>query len=175
MAQSEQASAAEKGQALPAEQTRHPFLGLRQEFDRLFDEFDRNWRLPFARNWFEREPLMQGRSEPSARPAADVAEKDDAFEVSVELPGIEEDQIDVTVANGLLSIKAEKSEEKEEKKKGYYLTERRYGTFQRSFALPEGVDADKIEGTFKNGVLSLHLPKKPELKEPAKKISVKAS
>jgi HSP20 family protein len=80
----------------------------------------------------------------------------------------------VKVVNGNLTIKGEKQEEKEEKKKGYYLRERHFGSFERSFGLPEGVDADKIEATFKKGVLTLTLPKKPEAQKPEKKIEVKA-
>ena len=74
-----------------------------------------------------------------------------------------------------MTIKGERQEEKEEKKKDYYLRERSFGSFERSFGLPEGVDADKIEASFKKGVLTLTLPKKPEAQKPAKKIDVKAA
>ena len=88
---------------------------------------------------------------------------------------MDEKNIDVKVADGTLTIKGEKQEEKEEKKKDYYLRERSFGSFERSFAIPEGVDADKIEASFKKGVLTLTLPKKPEAQKPAKKIDVKAA
>ena len=81
--------------------------------------------------------------------------------------------IAVKVVNG--TIEGEKQEEKEEKKKDYYLHERRFGSFERSFQVPEGVDADKIEASFKKGVLTVVLPKKPEAQKPAKKIDVKAA
>ena len=74
-----------------------------------------------------------------------------------------------------MTIKGEKQEEKEEKKKDYYLHERHFGSFERSFEMPEGVDADKIEANFKKGVLTVTLPKKPEAQKPAKKIEVKAA
>jgi HSP20 family protein len=80
----------------------------------------------------------------------------------------------VKLAQGGLTIKGEKQEEKEEKKKDYYLHERHIGSFERHFALPEGVDTDKIEASFKNGVLTVRLPKKPEVLKPDKKIEVKA-
>lgn len=83
--------------------------------------------------------------------------------------------VEVKVANGVLTIKGEKNEEKEEKKKDYYLQERSFGSFQRSFELPEGVDLDKIEASFKKGVLIVKLPKKAEAQKPAKKIEVKAA
>jgi HSP20 family protein len=73
-----------------------------------------------------------------------------------------------------MTIKGEKKEEKEEKKKEYYLSERRYGAFQRSFSLPDGVDADKIEASFKKGVLTVTLPKKPEAIKPERMVEVKA-
>jgi HSP20 family protein len=79
------------------------------------------------------------------------------------------------VVNGSLIIKGEKHEEKEEKKKDYYLQERHFGSFERRFAMPEGVDADKIEASFKKGLLTVTLPKKPEAQKPEKKIEVKAS
>jgi HSP20 family protein len=88
---------------------------------------------------------------------------------------MDEKNIDVKVADGTLTIKGEKQEEKEEKKKDYYLRERSFGSFERSFAIPEGVDADKIEASFNKGVLTLTLPKKPEAQKPVKKIDVKAA
>ena len=86
---------------------------------------------------------------------------------------MEEKDVELKVANGVMSIKGEKKQEKEEKKKDYYLAERRYGAFQRSFSLPDGVDADKIEAGFKKGVLTITLPKKPEAIKPERKIEVK--
>ena len=92
-----------------------------------------------------------------------------------ELPGMDEKNIEVRFANGNLIIKGEKEEEKEEKKKDYHLRERHFGSFERQFAVPEGVDTDKIEASFKKGVLSITLPKKPEAIKAEKKIEVKAS
>jgi len=88
---------------------------------------------------------------------------------------MDQKNVEVKVANGNLTIMGEKQEEKEEKKKDYYLHERHFGSFERSFEIPEGVDADKIEANFKKGVLTVTLPKKPEAQKPAKKIEVKAA
>jgi HSP20 family protein len=90
------------------------------------------------------------------------------------MPGMGEKDIEVKVADGVLTIKGEKQEEKEEKKKDYYPQERSFGAFERSFGLPEGVDADKIEANFKKGVLTVTLHKNPEAQKPAKKIEVQA-
>ncbi len=82
--------------------------------------------------------------------------------------------VDVKLANGVLTIKGEKKEEKEEKEKDYYLSERRFGSFQRSFQLPEGIDEDKIQANFEKGVLTVKLPKGAEAQKPEKKISIAA-
>ena len=108
-------------------------------------------------------------------PAMDLVEKEKEYEISAELPGIDEKNVEIKVANHMLTIKGEKKEEKEEKQKDYYLSERRFGSFQRSFALPEGVDADKIEANFVKGVLTVKLPKTAEAQKAEKKITVKAA
>jgi len=92
-----------------------------------------------------------------------------------ELAGMDEKNIDLQIANGVLTIRGEKQDEKEEKKKDYYMRERSYGSFERTFEVPEGVDTDKIEAAFKKGVLTVTLPKKAEAQKPAKKIEVKAA
>jgi HSP20 family protein len=150
-----------------------PFATLRKEVDRLFDDFgDDFWRRPFrSLSGFER-------SWPKkfvASPAVDVTETDKSYEISAELPGMDEKNVEVNVANGGITIKGEKKDETEEKKKDYYVSERRYGSFERFLALPEGVNADKIEATFKNGVLKVTLPKTAEAQKPAKKIEIKAA
>ncbi len=95
-------------------------------------------------------------------PAVDVVESENGYEITADLPGMDEKNIEVKVTDGVLTMKDERQEEKEEKKKDYYLQERSFGSFQRSFELPETVDADKIEASFKKGVLTVKLPKKPE-------------
>ncbi len=151
---------------------RRPFEALKNEIDRLFEEFGSDfWRRPFR-------PLAAfERSWPkfTAAPAVDVAETDKSYEIAAELPGIDEKNIEVSLANGGIKIKGEKKEETEEKKKDYYVSERRYGSFERYFTLPEGVDANKIEASFKNGVLKVTLPKTSEAQKAAKKIEVKAA
>lgn len=110
-----------------------------------------------------------------AAPAVDIAEKDKAFEITAELPGLDAKDVDITLRNGNIVIKGEKHEDKEEKSKDYYLQERRFGSFERSFSLPDGVDAGKIEASFKNGVLTVSLPKTAEAQKPVKKVEIKAA
>jgi HSP20 family protein len=155
-------------------QTWQPFESLRQEIDRLFEDFGQGFWRPFGRSLFTTEPLVRREVTLSKMPAVDVVESEKAYELTAESPGIDEKDIEIKVVNGTLTIKGEKQEEKEEKKKDYYLRERNYGSFERSFGLPDGVDADKIEANFKKGVLTVTLPKKPEAQKAAKKIEVKA-
>jgi HSP20 family protein len=153
----------------------HPFESLHREIDRLFDDVGRDfWRSPFRRSSFAAEPFWRGASL-MAEPAVDVVEKDNAFEIAADLPGLDEKNVEVHVANGVLTIRGEKKEEKEEKKKDYYLHERQFGSFERSFGIPDEVDVNRIEAAFKKGVLTVTLPKKPEAQKPAKKIEVKAA
>jgi HSP20 family protein len=156
-----------KTEKMPAPpQAWRPFENLRHEIDRLFDDFgDGFWRSPFRRT----EAAF------GAMPAVDVSETDKAYEITAELPGMDEKNVDVKVANGLLSIKGEKQEEKEEKKKDYYRRERSFGSFERSFSVPDGVDSDKIEASFKKGVLTVTLPKSADAQKAEKKIAVKAA
>ena len=130
---------------------------------------------PFRRSIFGVEPFCRRELSWTGAPAVDITESDKAYEVTAELPGMDEKNIAVKVVNGNLTIEGKKQEEKEEKKKDYYLHERRFGSFERSFQVPEGVDADKIEASFKKGVLTVVLPKKPEAQKPARKIDVKAA
>ena len=153
-----------------------PFGTLRQEVDRLFEDFDRGfWRFPFGRSTLEVEPFWKRELSWGATPAVDIVEKDDAYEVKADLPGVDEKGIEVKLTDDSLTIKGEQQEEKEEKQTDYYLRERHFGSFERSFVLPEGVDRDKIEASFRKGVLTVKLPKKPEARKAARKIDVKAS
>jgi HSP20 family protein len=145
-----------------------PFDTLRREVDKLFDNFGEGF-------WSPRRLLDLEQPWQQSVPAVDIAESEKAYEITAELPGIDEKNIEVKLANGNLVIKGERQEDKEEKKKDYYLRERRFGSFERSFEVPDGVDVDKVEAAFKKGVLTVTLPKKPEAQKPAKTIDVKAA
>jgi len=150
-----------------------PFENLRREVDRLFEDFTVNpFRLPLRRPAFDLEPFWQPESW-VATPAIDFVERDNAFEVTAELPGLDEKNIEVKLVNGVLTIKGQKEEDKVEKKEDFHLRERRFGSFTRSLRVPDTVDSDKIEASFKKGVLTVTLPKTPEAQKPVKKIEVK--
>jgi HSP20 family protein len=153
-----------------------PLSTLHQQVNRLFDDFSPfNMRLPFVPSAFDVEPFWQRELSVQGMPAVDIAEKEKSFELTAELPGMDEKNIEVKLSNGNLLIRGEKKEELEEKKKDYYLSERRYGSFERIFNLPKGVDPEHIEAHFSKGVLSITLPKKPEAIKPEKNIQIKAS
>ncbi|MCG8358491.1 MAG: Hsp20/alpha crystallin family protein [Kiloniellales bacterium] len=147
--------------ALSGEGRDDPFHAFHRDIDRMFEEFGRNWRMPALAG---RESLL--------KPAIDVSETDNAIEVAAELPGIDEKDIEVEVANNTLTIKGEKKSEKEEKEKDYHLVERSYGSFLRSVPLPYDVDPEKITAKFSKGVLTVTMPKPPEVKEKVKKVKV---
>jgi HSP20 family protein len=156
-----------------AAQVWRPFETLRPEVDRLFEDFTLNpFRLPLRRPMFDLEPFWQADSW-VAQPTIDLVERDNAYELAAEMSGLDEKNIEVNVANGVLTVKGQKEEGKVEKKQDYHLRERRFGSFTRSVRIPETVDTDKIEATFKNGVLKVTLPKKPEAQKLVKKIEVK--
>lgn len=163
-----------KSPAAEKAEDRSPFESLRREVDRLFDNFHPfGWRAP-SRLFDVEVPDIAPAGWPVA-PAIDLVEKDDGYEISAELPGLDDGDVEIKLANGTLTISGEKTEEKEDKRKDYYLSERRYGSFQRSFRLPEGVDADRIDAVFAKGVLKVKLPKSAEARKAERKIKVKAA
>jgi HSP20 family protein len=137
-----------------------PFGDLRTTMDRLFDEgFSRPWRFI-------------GHETEASFPV-EVSDTDEAVHVKAALPGVKPEDVEISVANGVLTIKAEHREATEEKKANFYRRELRYGTLQRALSLPVSVDADRAEATFKNGVVELTLPKSESLRP--KQIKVTSS
>ncbi len=102
-------------------------------------------------------------------PASEASSTDDSYKISLELPGVEEKDIDVSVHDGVVTVKGEKSSEREEKGETWFFSERQYGAFSRSFRLPEDADGNKIEAHLKDGVLQVIVPKVgPEAKQGVK-------
>lgn len=139
-------------------------LSLRRDMDRLFDRFAREYSpLPVARERLS-----------AIVPAVDVKESDKEITVSAELPGMDEKDVDVSVSRGVLTIRGEKKEEKEEKDRNYYRMERSFGSFHRTLALPEGLEIDRAEADFKKGVLTVRIPRSKEAQAAIKKIPIKS-
>jgi HSP20 family protein len=139
-----------------------PFEDL-EEIGKSFD--DLNGR-PLWRGMWKRMPF----EEMVWSPAIDVVEKEDEFIVKVELPGVKENDIDISITGDTLTVSGEKRSDSEVNKKGYYYSESTYGSFSRSVTIPSTINTDKIEANCEEGVLEITLPKIPEVKP--KKISV---
>lgn len=151
-----------------------PIRSLRHQIDRLFTDFD--W--PDLRLGWPRSVAALPQPWPdfdAAVPPVDLVERNGGYELQAELPGLTENQIEVKLANGILTIKGEKSSERVEEKNDYHLRERRFGSFQRSFRVPASVDPDKIEAKFDKGVLKVSLPKTAAAIQEERKIDVKAA
>jgi HSP20 family protein len=167
---------AEKGSSAVSPLQWPPFENIRREIDRIFDRFHLGtWDLPFGRRAFDLEVPWPRAAGIAIAPAVDVVEKDKEYEITAELPGLDEKNIELKLSNGVLTLKGEKKEEKEQRDKDYYMSERRYGSFLRSFQVPEGVDSAKIEASFSKGVLTVKLPKTAEAQKSEKTIAIKAT
>ncbi len=149
----------------PVARPRDIFSAMRDEMDRVFGRFERDW--PF--------PSLFGRDGRSAILVPDLDVREDANSISIEaeLPGVEEKDVSVTLANGVLTIKGEKKQEKEEKSENYHLTERSFGSFQRSLRLPDTVDDAKVQASFDKGVLKVTAAKRPEAVKAERRIEIK--
>jgi HSP20 family protein len=106
-------------------------------------------------------------------PVVNVEETENDFQISAELPGMEKNDIQISVENNVLSISGEKKQENETKGKNYHRVERSYGKFYRSFRIPTGVDINNVDASYKNGVLNLTLPKMEEAKPKQIEVKVK--
>jgi HSP20 family protein len=136
-----------------------PFNQLRTEVDRLFESFP--FRLPTLS--FKRF---------ASSPALEMTETDKAFKITAELPGIQPENVDVTFEEGMLRISGEKKEQREENERGYRMSERSYGAFERIVSLPSAANPEKIDAKFKNGVLTITVGKNGEERRNARKISI---
>ncbi|SDF99767.1 heat shock protein Hsp20 [Limimonas halophila] len=152
-----------------------PFADLQNEMNSLFDSFTRTFGLPaWHRGW--EGPVRAEEAHPATAVADvrfEVSEADDAYKITAEVPGLTEKDVDVEVSGDFLTVKGEKSHEQERTEETHYVRERSYGSFRRSFRLPEDVDRDNIEATVDKGVLTLKLPKTPEAQRQVKKVTVK--
>lgn len=141
-----------------------PFGGELSSFRREMDKF---WN-----NFFGGAP-SSGTLPEEWVPSVDISETKDNFVIKAELPGLEANDVNVAVSGDLLTVKGEKKKEEEEKDEHHYCAERYYGAFQRVFQLPAGVQADKVDATFKKGVLKVTLPKAEEAKKKEIEIKIK--
>jgi HSP20 family protein len=144
--------------------SRDIFTAMRDEMDQIFNRFEQGW---------PRWPGIFPRTGAFTVPELDVRENTNSILVEAELPGVDEKDVSVTLANGVLTIKGEKKQEKEEKGESYYLAERSFGSFERAIRLPDTVDETKVEAKFDKGVLRVTAAKKPEAVKAERKIEIK--
>lgn len=142
-----------------------PMYGLQLDVDRAFDNFWRMMPYPFA----TRDLPQQA---DTAR--VDVGDNGKEITVTAELPGMSDEDIDVWINDGMLTIRGEKRSDGEAKTNGVLIRERVYGAIERTVPLPNGIDHDAAEATFRNGVLTVVIPKSPELQKDKKRIPVQA-
>ncbi|MGB3974858.1 MAG: Hsp20/alpha crystallin family protein [bacterium] len=148
-----------------------PIMQIHKEIDRVFDEIFGGFGFAdksAAESW---DTLM-----PSAlfKPNLDISETDKEYSITVELPGVDEKNIELELIENTLKIRGEKKQETEKKDKNYHCVERSYGSFQRSLTLPEDADQEAIRAEYKNGIMTISIPRKPELKPESKKIEIKS-
>ncbi len=151
----------------------HPILEIHKQVDQLFDEFFKGFGLPDM--GFGKESLLPAQ-EGFLKPTLDISATDKEYTIAVELPGVDEKNVALEVINDTLIIKGEKKQEKEEKDKNFYRVERSYGSFQRVLSLPEDADQEHINASYKNGVISITIPRIASSENPdVKKIEIKSA
>jgi HSP20 family protein len=138
----------------------HPLNSLRTEVEHVFERLAHGLRH------------LRGENQP---PSTDASESGDGYEVSIELPGMDDEDVEVAVEGSVLVISGEKRDEREEKKRNYYLLERSYGAFRRAFSLPDDVDKNHIRARFSKGVLNITMPRIAGTKKDVRKIKVTSS
>ena len=148
----------------------HPLIQLHREMDRLFENALKGFgHTPISNELFT--PLS---SSGLLKPELDVAVTDKEYSITVEVPGVSEKDVKIEIVDNTMTIRGEKKQEKEEKEKDYYRVERSYGSFQRVLSLPEDANQDDVKATFKNGVLTIKMPRKTlSTKTDVKKIEIK--
>ena len=136
-------------------------FGMQREINRMFN------------NMFRGSEDGEDYALTSWTPAVDIAEQDNEYTVKVELPGVNKDDVKITVESNMLTVRGEKKQEKETKKENYHRVERSYGSFQRSFTLPTAIVSDKIDAAYKDGILTVRVPKAEEAKPKQIEVKVK--
>ena len=127
-----------------------------RDIEQLFNQAFRGLGMtPFG----SRQPLLTGANGGIFKPTLDLGATDQAYTITVEIPGVDQDDVKLEVSGNTLTIRGEKHQETEDKGKNYYRMERSYGAFQRMLSLPEDVDQDNIKATFKNGILTIGMPR----------------
>lgn len=146
-----------------------PIAQFHQDIDRMFDRFFRGFGFPVGSFGREVAPLSQTEW---LKPTLDIAANDKEYAITVELPGVDEKDVELELTDETLVIKGEKKQEKEKKEQNYYRMERSYGSFQRVLSLPEDAERDGIVATYRQGILTVTIPRKARPAAKAKQITI---
>lgn len=161
----------ERTEPAVARREENPFLDLHRRmndlFDSFFSDFERTLDRPSA--------ALPVRHAWDAMPRVDIAETEQEVVVSADLPGLDEKDVSVSLDGDVLTVQGQRKDEREEKKLNYHLVERSYGEFHRSIQLPPGLDTDRVKASFKKGVLTVNLPKRPEARARKKSIEIETA
>ena len=143
---------------------KNPFMELQQQMNQLFSHFFDSQAVSPFRERFE-----------DIFPNVDIQERNKEIVVTAELPGLEQNDVDISISNDILTLRGEKKQSKEQKEENYYRMERSYGSFHRDIPLPADVETENITAVFKNGVLTMQIPKKPDAQRKTKRIEIKTA
>lgn len=154
-----------------ARREEHSILDLHRRMNDLFDGFFSD----FERSLDRPSTTLPGRKAWGSLPRVDIAETDQEVVVSADLPGLDEKDISLNLDGDVLTVQGQRKDEREEKKLNYHLVERSYGEFRRAIQLPAGLDKDHVKATFKKGVLTVTLPKRPEARSHKKNIAIETA
>lgn len=165
-----QVAVSRTGQKRSPEQRFDPVSLLHRNMDDLFSRFLYGTDMtPRGEGGFSQGLLGEG----LLKPMVDINASDGEYSITIEIPGIKQEDINLEISNNTLTVSGEKNQEKEDQGKDYYRMERSYGTFQRVLSLPDDVDQDRIKASFDNGVLTVTTPRKPLADRDIKQIEVK--
>lgn len=150
----------------------HPIEALRHQIEHFYNDLSGGlWAQQFP-------PFLERNALPGMFrdfPPVDIAETEHGYEIATELPGVAEKDVEVSIDGGTIQIKGERHDERKASHKGYFLQERSFGSFERAFRLPKDADSAKVEALFKNGVLTVRMPKAAGATKDVKKVAIKAA
>ena len=164
-----------KTSAAPAriEDLAEPFAALRRDIDQVFEDFTRSFSSMIDFDPFRRLGPAFDLKGVEIAPKIEVTEGKKTYEITAELPGVDEKDVSLTLQDDVLTVSGEKKSEREEKKEGYHVSERSYGSFRRSLRLPDDINADKISAKFDKGVMTITLPRTGKAKPKGRSVPIK--
>lgn len=148
-----------------------PIMRLQREMDRMLENTFRSFSMPPFRSELFTPLTASG----LLKPQVDIGATDREYSITIEVPGVDEKDVKVEIADNTLTVRGEKKQEKEEKDRNYYRMERSYGSFQRILSLPEDADQENVKAKFRKGVLTITMPRKALTKTEVKQIEIKSA